>query len=102
MSEHANKARCFADTFSFCRLVGGSAKKPAEFVTAVQIAQEIAVLSPSVQDRPLLPACYVVMGDPPDNIKSAFRKWRPARAMPQAGSICVRVEEVMQDLGITL
>ncbi|KIX92889.1 uncharacterized protein Z520_11365 [Fonsecaea multimorphosa CBS 102226] len=83
-------------------LVGGSAKKPAEFVTAVQVAQEIAVLSPSVQDRPLLPACYVVMGDPPENIKSVFRKWKPDRSASRDEQVCVRVEEVIQELGITL
>ncbi|OAG41501.1 hypothetical protein AYO21_04203 [Fonsecaea monophora] len=83
-------------------LVGASAKKPAEFVTAVQVAQEIAVLSPSVQDRPLLPACYVVMGDPPENIKSVFRKWRSERSASPDDQLCVRVEEVIQELGITL
>ncbi|EXJ75222.1 uncharacterized protein A1O5_01918 [Cladophialophora psammophila CBS 110553] len=83
-------------------LVGGSAKKPAEFMTAVQVAQEIAVLSPSVQDRPLLPACYVVMGDPPQSIKSVFRKWRPERPNGRDEQVCVRVEEVIQELEITL
>ncbi|OQU99007.1 hypothetical protein CLAIMM_04712 [Cladophialophora immunda] len=83
-------------------LVGGSAKKPAEFVTAVQVAQEIAVLSPSVQDRPLLPSCYVVMGDPPENIKSVFRKWRPERSASRDEQVCVRVDEVIQELGITV
>ncbi|OAP64790.1 hypothetical protein AYL99_00762 [Fonsecaea erecta] len=83
-------------------LVGGSAKKPAEFVTAVQVAQEIAVLSPSVQDRPLLPACYVVMGDPPENIKSVFRKWKPERSASRDEPVCIRVEEVIQELGIML
>ncbi|KIW99845.1 uncharacterized protein Z518_10773 [Rhinocladiella mackenziei CBS 650.93] len=83
-------------------LIGASAKKPAEFVTAVNIAQEIAVLSPSVQDRPLLPACYVVLGDPPQNIKAVFRKWRPERVTSQGEQMCARVEEVMQELGMTL
>jgi hypothetical protein len=83
-------------------LIGKSAKKPAEFVTAVQIAQEIAVLSPSIQDRPVLPPCYVVMGDPPPQIKSVFRKWKPRRSTPGSGPMCVRVEEVVQELGITV
>ncbi len=81
-------------------LVGGFAKKPAEFVTAVQVAQEIAVLSPSVQDRPVLPAAYVVIGHPPQHFKSVFRKWKPQRSTPQAEKMCVRVEEVVQQLGI--
>ncbi|KAL2436923.1 hypothetical protein ABEF94_015498 [Exophiala dermatitidis] len=83
-------------------LVGASAKKPSEFVTALHIAQEMAVLSPSVQDRPVLPSCFVVFGEPPQHIKSVFRKWTPARTSPQTGQICVRVEEVMQELGMTL
>jgi hypothetical protein len=86
----------------FDRIVGASAKKPAEFVTAVQVAQEIAVLAPSIQDRPLLPACYVVMGDPPQKIKDVFRKWRPDRTTASGEPLCVRVEEVLGDLGITL
>jgi hypothetical protein len=81
-------------------LIGESAKKPAEFVTAVQISQEIAVLSPSVQDRPFLPTCYVVMGDPPQPVKSIFRKWRPQRSTAHASQVSVRVEEVVQELGL--
>ncbi|EXJ92314.1 hypothetical protein A1O3_00864 [Capronia epimyces CBS 606.96] len=85
-------------------LVGASAKKPAEFVTAVQIAQEMAVLSPSVQDRPALPSCFVVLGDPPPHVKAVFRKWTPQRTSPSpgAGASYVRVQEVMQELGMTL
>ncbi|OCT44665.1 hypothetical protein CLCR_05341 [Cladophialophora carrionii] len=83
-------------------LIGGFAKKPAEFATAVQVAQEIAVLSPSVQDRPLLPSCYVVMGEPPQHIKSIFRKWTPQKPSAPGEQLCVRVEEVVQELGIPL
>lgn len=90
------------DANSCDSLVGESAKKPAEFVTALQIAQEIAVLSPSVQDRPLLPACYLVMGAPPQKIQSVFRKWRPQRSMSANEPICVRVDEVMRDFGIPM
>ena len=71
-------------------------------MTALQIAQEIAVLSPSVQDRPVLPACYVVMGDPPRDVKAVFRKWRPVQSPPQKEQLCVRIEEVMQELRIAL
>ncbi|KIW63948.1 hypothetical protein PV04_08910 [Phialophora macrospora] len=83
-------------------LIGGSAKKPAEFVTAVQVAQEIAVLSPSVQDRPLLPSCYIVIGEPPQHIMSIFRKWTPRRSSLPTEQLCVRAEEVVQELGIQL
>ncbi|EXJ55444.1 hypothetical protein A1O7_08371 [Cladophialophora yegresii CBS 114405] len=83
-------------------LIGSFAKKPAEFVTAVQVAQEIAVLSSSVQDRPLLPSCYVVMGEPPQHIKSIFRKWTSQKSSRPAEQSCLRVEEVVQELGIPL
>lgn len=96
------QGRCSTDVGAYYRLVGDSAKKPAEFVTAVQVAQEMAVLAPSIQDRPLLPACYVIMGDPPENVKNIFRKWRAARTVDPGESMCVPVADVLQDLGITL
>lgn len=48
-----------------------------EFVSALHIAQEIAVLSPSVEDRSLLPSCEVVFGEPPRDFRVSFRKWIP-------------------------
>ncbi|KIV86664.1 hypothetical protein PV11_02261 [Exophiala sideris] len=83
-------------------LVGAAARKPAEFVTAIRVAEEIAVLAPSVQDRPVLPACYVVLGDPPQTVKDVFRKWRPDRTATQVDPLCVRVDEVLHELGITM
>ncbi|KIW18677.1 hypothetical protein PV08_02966 [Exophiala spinifera] len=83
-------------------LVGAMARKPAEFVTAVQVAEEMAVLAPSIQDRPVLPTCHVVMGDPPQNVKNIFRKWRTPRTAGPSESLCVPVADVLQDLGITL
>ena len=71
-------------------------------MTAVQVAQELAVLSPSVQDRPFLPTCYVVIGEPPQNIKAIFRKWRPQRSMSHAQKVCARLEEVVQEIGIAV
>lgn len=81
-------------------IVGQSARKPVEFITALHVAQEMAVLSPSVQDRPLLPSCHVVSGDMPDNVKTAFRKWKQARSTPPRGNISARAEDVMRELGI--
>ncbi|KIV94095.1 hypothetical protein PV10_05250 [Exophiala mesophila] len=81
-------------------IVGQSARKPVEFITALQVAQEMAVLSPSVQDRPFLPTCHVISGDIPDNIKATFRKWKPTRSTLPQGSISARAEDVMQELGI--
>lgn len=82
--------------------MGASAKKPGEFVTAIQVAEEIAVLAPSIQDRPLLPACYVVLGDPPQTVKDVFRKWRADRTTNPIDPMCVRVDEVLHELGITM
>lgn len=77
-----------------------SAAKAAEFVTALFLAQDIAMLSPAVQDRPVLPACYVVAGDMTDDIKACFRKWSAAEGASLAGkeSICVRLEDVIEAL----
>jgi hypothetical protein len=83
-------------------VIGSSAKKPAEFVTALQIAQEIAVLCPSVQDRPLIPSCYVLLGEPPQEVKAVFRKWSPTKASLNGNQVCVRLEEVAQALGLSL
>lgn len=83
-------------------IVGSSAKKPAEFITAVHVAQEMAVLSPSLQDRPLLPTCHVLLGELPDDVKSVFRKWTPSRSPVQQQTILAPAEEVMQELGIAL
>ncbi|KAI1615746.1 hypothetical protein EDD36DRAFT_196112 [Exophiala viscosa] len=83
-------------------LVGATARKPAEFVTAIRVAEEIAVLAPSIQDRPVLPVCYVVLGDPPQKVKDVFRKWRPDRSATQVDPLCVRVDEILHELGITM
>ncbi|KAK5085285.1 hypothetical protein LTR05_004566 [Lithohypha guttulata] len=74
--------------------------KAAEFVTALSIAQDIAMLSPAIQDRPVLPTCYVVAGNMPNDVKACFRKWSALESASVAGkdSICVRVEEVMEAL----
>lgn len=59
--------------------IPGSQSKPADFVTAVHIAQELAVLTPSMQDRALLPSCEVVFGSLPRDARAAFRKFVPAK-----------------------
>jgi len=64
------------------------------------VAQEIALLTPSVQDRSLLPTCYVVLGDPPADFKAMFRKWKPQPLAQQ--SLCVRVEDVLKEVGLVL
>jgi hypothetical protein len=44
-------------------------------VTAVMLAQEMSMLAPTLQDRPLMPACWLVFGDPPRDFKAVVRKW---------------------------
>lgn len=71
-----------------------------EFVTALYVAQEVAVLSPSVQDRALLPSCEVVFGEPPSDLKAAFRTWTPgANVDKNAESASFEVAEVLSILG---
>jgi hypothetical protein len=54
----------------------GTSAKATDFVTALHIAQEMAVLTPSMQDRALLPSCEVVLGGhPPREARAAFRKY---------------------------
>lgn len=57
--------------------IPGPQSKPAEFGTALLIAQELAVLTPSMQDRALLPSCEVVFGAFPHEARAAFRKFMP-------------------------
>lgn len=76
--------------------------KAAEFVTAMYLAQDFAMLSPSIQDRPLLPRCYVAMGEPTPDVKACFRRWSVIDGHSLAGneSMCVPLEEVMEALGL--
>ena len=50
-----------------------------EFVTALMLAQEMSMLAPTLQDRPLMPACHLVFGDPPKDFKVVLRKWEDER-----------------------
>lgn len=74
--------------------------KAAELVTALHLAQEFAMLSPATQNRPILPACHVVVGDLTNDAKACFRKWNAlqAQSILKKGSLCVRLEEVMDAL----
>jgi hypothetical protein len=49
--------------------------KTTEFSTALMLAQEMSMLAPTLQDRPLMPACHLVFGDPPKDFKAVLRKW---------------------------
>jgi hypothetical protein len=69
-------------------------------VSALHIAQEIAVLAPSVEDRSLLPSCEVVFGEPPRDFRAAFRKWAPGLNVDTSKeSVLVDLAEVLRVLG---
>ncbi|RMZ77704.1 hypothetical protein DV738_g4235, partial [Chaetothyriales sp. CBS 135597] len=74
--------------------------KSADFVSALHIAQELAVLIPSVQDRALLPSCRVAFGEPPRDCQVAFRKWSWAKGSGagERGSACFDIADVMDVL----
>lgn len=76
--------------------------KAAELVTALHLAQEFAMLSPATQDRPLLPACYLVVGDLTADSKACFRKWSALQghSLAKKESICVPLEEAMEALNL--
>lgn len=76
--------------------------RAAEFITALHIAQDIAMLSPAIQDRPVVPTCYIVAGDMPSDIKACFRKWSAIEGNSLIGkdSICVKLDDVMEALSL--
>ncbi|KAK5947633.1 hypothetical protein PMZ80_001786 [Knufia obscura] len=78
------------------------ASKASEFITALYLAQDFAMLSPAIQDRPVLPTCYVMAGEMTNDVKACFRKWSALEGNSLAGneSICVRLEEVMEALDL--
>lgn len=81
------------------RFVGDEAKaRHAEFTTALHLAQDISILAPSLQDRPLMPSCHIIFGDPPKNFKDCFRKWRSTRTRPGLGgeNMVIQLEEIFQ------
>jgi hypothetical protein len=55
--------------------IPGVQSRAADFTTALHIAQEIAFLTPSMQDRSLLPSCEAVFGTLPKEPRAAFRKF---------------------------
>ncbi len=58
-----------------------TSSKSAEFVSALFFVQEYGILAASLQDRPLIPTCHVVLSTPPGDFRAVFRKW-----VPRAGS----------------
>ena len=50
------------------------------FRTALDFAQEYAILASGMEDRPFVPIATVVLEGTPRDLKSCFRKWRDDRA----------------------
>jgi hypothetical protein len=59
------------------------------------LAQEMSMLAPTLQDRPLMPACYLVFGDPPGDFKATLRKWEDER---HGKSIVIPLDEAIDAL----
>lgn len=49
--------------------------KSAEFVTALMFAQDYAILTASLEDRPSIPTCKITFYGAPPDFTAAFRKW---------------------------
>lgn len=86
-------------TDTLAHSIPGSKCKPTDFVTALHIAQEMAVLTPSMQDRALLPSCEVVLaGCPPREVRAAFRKYTVRRAGAEGEGRVFEAAEVLSAL----
>ncbi|ETN42117.1 uncharacterized protein HMPREF1541_04056 [Cyphellophora europaea CBS 101466] len=87
----------WASIYVYVSPIPGSQAKAAEFSTALHIAQEIAVLTPSMQDRALLPSCEVVFGPLPREVRAAFRKFVPENGIDGEAKV-FEVAEVLSAL----
>lgn len=75
-------------------------------------AQEYAILSASLEDRPFVPTCRLVFlpalnndTNPqpvPEGLRSAFRTWNPVSLSPKGGDACtvLGVGETLAALGV--
>lgn len=63
-------------------IVVGSRAQPqyASFRNALDFAHEYAILSASMEDRPFVPVCSVVLEGVPRDLRSVFRKWDEKRS----------------------
>lgn len=76
-------------------IVGSRAQAQyASFRNALNFAQEYAILASSMEDRPFVPICTVVLEGIPRDLKSVFRKWRdsasPTITNPPGGGTGIR------------
>ncbi|KAL6834031.1 hypothetical protein J3E69DRAFT_325772 [Trichoderma sp. SZMC 28015] len=66
--------------FEMYIIVGSQAQSQyASFRTALDFAQEYAVLAASMEDRPFIPISTVVLEGAPRDLKRVFRKWTDER-----------------------
>ena len=66
--------------FEMYIIVGSQAQSQyASFRTALDFAQEYAVLAASMEDRPFIPISTVVLEGVPRDTKRVFRKWTDER-----------------------
>lgn len=67
--------------FEMYVIVGSGAQTQySSFRNALDFAQEYAILSASVEDRPFVPVSTIVMEGIPRDMKRVFRKWSEARS----------------------
>lgn len=62
------------------RVLGANSQsKKVEFQSALQFAQEYAILAASIDDRPFIPVSSVIVGGAPREFKVLFRNWEDAK-----------------------
>jgi hypothetical protein len=63
--------------FEMYVIVGAKAQAQyGAFRTALEFAQEYAILASGMEDRPFIPISTVVLEGIPRDLKSVFRKWK--------------------------
>lgn len=67
--------------FEMYIIVGSGAQSQySSFRNALDFAQEYAILSASVEDRPFVPVSTIVLEGIPRDMKRVFRKWSETRS----------------------
>jgi len=63
--------------FEMYVIVGAKAQSQyGAFRTALEFAQEYAILASSMEDRPFIPISTVILEGIPRDLKAVFRKWK--------------------------
>jgi hypothetical protein len=67
--------------FEMYIVVGSGAQSQySSFRNALDFAQEYAILSASMEDRPFVPVSTIVLEGIPRDLKRVFRKWEDSRS----------------------